>query len=362
MNLATQGIYLLTIRLPKPCAAPAGIGSNTLTAGWYAYAGSAMGGLATRLARHLRTTAVRHWHVDHLLANGKIVDIQLLLTTDSGEECRLAERVRSWPDAEVVADFGSSDCRCASHLIRFPRRPLGAILAPVVLTALPEMYRGLRRHYEDHSRFDRDPFQTLVSCILSLRTQDPVTDAASERLFEVLRTPREFAVADAGVITKLIYPVGMYRQKASRLIEIARIILERHDGKTPSEIEALTALPGVGRKTANLVRSFAFHLPAICVDTHVHRITNRWGLVRTAVPDETEIELRRILPPEHWQETNALLVRHGQALCRPTRPKCGVCFLRGICRYDELLRQAAVLADVPAAPPHPSLSLVEPAG
>ena len=200
--MTTQGVYLLIIRLPKPCAAPKGIDSNTLPAGWYAYAGSAMGGLEARLARHLRTTAVRHWHVDHLLAYGKIVDIQVLLTTDSGEECRLAEHIRSWPGGEVVAGFGSSDCRCASHLSRFPRRPSGSVLAHAVLPALPEMYCGLRGHYEDHSRFERDPFRTLVSCILSLRTQDPVTDAASGRLFEVLRTPRRRRDATTRVMLK----------------------------------------------------------------------------------------------------------------------------------------------------------------
>ncbi|OGV76201.1 MAG: 2-amino-4-hydroxy-6-hydroxymethyldihydropteridine diphosphokinase [Lentisphaerae bacterium RIFOXYB12_FULL_65_16] len=357
----TQGVYLLTIRLPRACAVTVPRPDTTLAAGWYVYTGSAMSGLEARLARHLRTSQVRHWHLDHLLAVGRVLNVQLQLTGEKAAECRLAATVRGWPEAEPVAGFGSTDCRCGSHLARFPARPLGSVLAAEVLPALPGMYRELRGRYHDHSREDRDPFRTLVACILSLRTQDPVTDAAADRLFAVMRTPQPFAVADPARIAKIIFPVGMYRQKAQRLVQIARLVLERFNGNTPAEIDDLVSLPGVGRKTANLVRSFAFHLPAICVDTHVHRITNRWGLVRTTTPDETECELRRILPAQHWMETNALLVQHGQALCRPTRPKCGACFLRGACRYDELLRHAVVLAHVPGAPPHPSLDLVEPA-
>jgi endonuclease III/2-amino-4-hydroxy-6-hydroxymethyldihydropteridine diphosphokinase len=309
----------------------------------------------------VRTAHVRHWHIDRLLAAGRVVDIQLQPNSAKTAECRLADMVRGWAGAEPVAGFGATDCRCGAHLARFPTRPLGSVLAPAVLPALPDMYRELRSRYHDYSREDKDPFQTLVACILSLRTQDPVTNAAANRLFTVLRTPREFAVADPARIAELIFPVGMYRQKALRLVDIARLILDRFGGQTPAAIDDLVSLPGVGRKTANLVRSFAFHLPAICVDTHVHRITNRWGLVRTATPDETETELRRVLPGKHWQETNALLVQHGQTLCRPTRPRCEVCALRGACRYDELLRHAMVLAGVPGAPGHPSLDLVAPA-
>ena len=196
-----------------------------------------------------------------------------------------------------------------------------------------------------------------MTCILSLRTQDPVTDKAAGRLFAVLRTPQDFADAAPDQIAKLIYPVGMYRQKAKNLIRIARELLDRFNGMTPAEIDALTTLPGGGRKTANLVRSFAFHLPAICVDTHVHRITNRWGLVRTRTPDETEIELRRILPPEYWIETNALLIQHGQQICRPIGPRCDRCSLRGLCRYQDLQAERRLLASLPAAPKHPSLEI-----
>ena len=269
--------------------------------------------------------------------------------------------VRDWPDADPVPGFGASDCRCDSHLTFFPARPNAAITASKILGAVEQIYGQLRQSYVDHAGYDRDPFETLVSCMLSLRTQDPVTHAAAERLFARLRTPRDFADADWEGIAGIIYPVGMYREKARRLIEIARELLDRFDGQTPCEIDELLTLPGVGRKTANLVRSFAFHKPAVCVDTHVHRITNRWGLVRSVAPDDTERELRRILPRKFWIETNAFLVQHGQQVCRPTRPRCAACSLHSWCCYDRLCAERAVLSRVATAPPHPSLKLVDPA-
>jgi endonuclease-3 len=223
------------------------------------------------------------------------------------------------------------------------------------------MVARLRRHEPPAAWGRRDPFQTLAACILSLRTQDPVTDAAADRLFAEFATPQALASAAAETVARRIFPVGMYRQKAQTLVAISQQLLERFAGQVPAEIAALLTLPGVGRKTANLVRSFAYGLDAICVDTHVHRISNRWGLVRTATPDETELELRRLLPREFWRELNPRLVRHGQELCRPRRPRCSACFLRGLCRYDELRAAQAVIAAIPGAPPHPSLGTVLPA-
>jgi len=356
----TKGIYLLTIRLSRTVPWLRGTEPRRLERGWYTYVGSAMGGVAGRLARHLRTTSPRHWHVDHLLAAGKIRDIQIRQTRVRDTECQTAAIVRTWPGAEPVPGFGASDCRCDTHLFRFTTRPGGSLPAAVVHPKLGYLYRELRRCYENHALHEHDPFRTLVSCILSLRTQDPVTDAASTRLFAELQTPEQFAVADPETIAEIIFPVGMYRQKADRLVEIAGQLLERFNGQTPSEIDELTSLPGVGRKTANLVRSFAFHLPAICVDTHVHRITNRWGLVRTAAPDETERELRACLPLQYWLETNALLVRHGQQICRPTRPNCTKCPLEPWCNYPELLLERQILDRVHGAPTHPCLKLVNP--
>ena len=255
----------------------------------------------------------------------------------------------------MVPGFGASDCGCDSHLVHFPTRPGSAITAPAVLQRIRAIFKALNGRYENHAVRERDPFRTLVKCILSLRTRDPVTDSAARRLFQELRTPHEFASGNPDRISELTYPVGMYRQKALRLTEIAQQILSEFDGKTPSDVEALVTLPGVGRKTANLVRSFAFHLPAICVDTHVHRITNRWGLVRTVAPDDTECELRSILPEQYWIEINPLLVQHGQQICRPTRPRCEDCFLREFCGYERLSREQELLANLPGAPSHPSL-------
>ncbi len=160
-------------------------------------------------------------------------------------------------------------------------------------------------------------------------------------------------------IDSLLYPVGMYRQKARALREIATAILERFDGETPAGIEELLTLPGVGRKTANLVRSFAFHKPAVCVDVHVHRIANRLGIVRTAAPDDTEWELRRVLPKRHWIEINPLLVQHGRAVCRPRRPACARCALLRHCGYSQLCREREILAGVAGCPGHPALGKTE---
>lgn len=354
---AEPGLYVLVLRLPRQTTLSYGGTTVPFAAGWYAYVGSAMGGLAARVARHLRTSQVRHWHIDALLAAGTVADVQLLFTTDPAAECRTAAAVRAWPGAVAIPRFGCSDCDCPTHLVYSRERPRAALSAEAILPRLPVMYAELRKHYENHALWDRDPFQTLIKCILSLRTQDPVTDAAAERLFAVVRTPQALAVADPATLAPLIYPVGMYRQKARRIVEIARQVLERFGGETPAELADLVTLPGVGQKTANLVRSFAFHLPAICVDTHVHRISNRWGLVRTATPDETECELRRILPPEFWIETNALLIQHGQQVCRPIGPRCERCFLVEWCGYAGLRRERALLAGLPGAPPHPSLTI-----
>ena len=174
-------------------------------------------------------------------------------------------------------------------------------------------------------------FKILVSTVLSLRTKDEVTEKASLRLFERAVTPEQLLRLGAFEIEKLIYPVGFYRTKARHLLEICRILIERHGGLVPDTMEALLALPGVGRKTANLVLTVGHGLPGICVDTHVHRISNRWGLVKTKTPDETETVLRRVLPPRYWITYNDLLVCYGQNLCLPTSPFCSRCKIKRYC-------------------------------
>lgn len=181
-------------------------------------------------------------------------------------------------------------------------------------------------------RYADNPFTILMSCILSLRTQDKTTDAASERLFKLADTPRAMRALPTPKIQKAIYPVAFYRVKARQIKEICRLLLERFTGKVPDEIDTLLELPGVGRKTANLVVTLGYRKPGICVDTHVHRIANRWGYVRTSEPNKTEMALRAKLPPQYWIELNDLLVAYGQHLCTPISPHCSRCKLRPDCR------------------------------
>ncbi|MCX7013411.1 MAG: endonuclease III [Candidatus Sumerlaeota bacterium] len=181
------------------------------------------------------------------------------------------------------------------------------------------------------SQSKRTPFEILVSTVLSLRTQDQTTAEASERLFAHARTPEEMIRLGEKEIARLIYPVGFYNVKARNLIEISRALIERFGGATPDDLEELLTLPGVGRKTANLVLTLGYRLPGICVDTHVHRITNRWGYVKTKTPEQTEFALRAILPTRFWIPINDWLVTFGQNVCRPTSPKCSECPLETLC-------------------------------
>ncbi|MDM8542371.1 endonuclease III [Desulfococcaceae bacterium HSG9] len=175
------------------------------------------------------------------------------------------------------------------------------------------------------------PFEILVSTILSLRTKDEVTGKASARLFSVARTPLEILETDEAHLRKLIYPVGFYPTKAKRLKEISRILIDKYNSEVPDTIEELLKLPGVGRKTANLVLVEGFHKDAICVDTHVHRISNRIGYTKTPTPDKTEFALRKKLPKRYWVKYNELLVAFGQTICRPISPFCSKCPVNTIC-------------------------------
>jgi len=175
------------------------------------------------------------------------------------------------------------------------------------------------------SRNGPDPYRILIGCVISLRTKDNVSYAATDRLFGKANDPARMVRLRAATIEKLIYPAGFYRRKAEQIRAISRILLDRHDGKVPDDIDALLGLPGVGRKTANLVVTLGFGKPGICVDTHVHRIANRLGWLRTDHPDRTEEELRTFLPARHWIPINETLVRHGQEICKPISPFCTQC-------------------------------------
>lgn len=185
---------------------------------------------------------------------------------------------------------------------------------------------------------ERDPFLVLISCLLSLRTKDAVTSAASNRLFSLAKTPEEILQLSTTDIENAIYPVGFYRRKSVQIRDISRNLIEEHDSKVPDEIDDLLKLKGVGRKTANIVVTHGFGKPGIAVDTHVHRISNRLGLVLTKTPDRTEFELRRILPEVYWRDFNDLLVVHGQNVCTPISPKCSECLISGYCRKVGVAR------------------------
>ncbi|MDL2285995.1 endonuclease III [Desulfococcaceae bacterium OttesenSCG-928-F15] len=176
------------------------------------------------------------------------------------------------------------------------------------------------------------PFPILVSTLLSLRTKDEVTEPAAKRLLEKASTPEAMVQLGEEQIRELIFPVGFYPTKAKRLVEISLILLEKYQGAVPSIMEELLALPGVGRKTANLVLVEGFGIPTICVDTHVHRISNRLGYVKTKTPDKTEMALREKLPLPYWISYNEILVAFGQILCRPVSPWCSKCPVAALCR------------------------------
>ena len=181
------------------------------------------------------------------------------------------------------------------------------------------------------ARQKRDPFKVLISCILSLRTQDKTTKEASQRLYALADNPWDMVKLSEEEIARTIYPVGFYRNKARQIKEICRILLEKYGGKVPHDLKELLKLPGVGRKTANLVLTRGFNKPGICVDTHVHRICNRWGYVKTRTPQETEMVLRKKLPSQYWIRINDLLVAFGQNVCRPISPLCSQCPLGEMC-------------------------------
>jgi endonuclease-3 len=178
----------------------------------------------------------------------------------------------------------------------------------------------------------REPYRVLMSTLLSLRTQDQTTAAAAQRLFALADTPQAMVTLDRQTIEQAIYPVGFYRTKAVQILDISQRLLGEFGGRVPDDIDVLTTFHGVGRKTANLVLAEGYGIPAICVDTHVHRISNRWGYVKTKDPLATEMALRQKLPREYWIEYNPMLVALGQPCCKPTSPICSACSLTQFCK------------------------------
>jgi len=231
-----------------------------------------------------------------------------------------------------------------STCVKRRRLPPGGgsfMLRVMHIEALAPVMRILRREYRKKrmpiveliQAHTRDPFQVLVATILSARTLDQTTAAACRKLFGAVKTLESLRRVPRLRLERLIYPVGFYRTKAKLLKKLPDAVAAQFDGAIPATVEDLVRLPGVGRKTANLVVAVAFNKPAICVDVHVHRICNRWGLVRTRTPLETEMVLRRRLPVKYWKVFNAYLVSFGQSVCRPVRPHCEACPLRAYCAW-----------------------------
>jgi endonuclease III len=212
-----------------------------------------------------------------------------------------------------------------------PRRRLKKGDVRWLTARLAGVRRGVRPTTLAEVERTRDPFRVLVACIISLRTKDAVTAEASARLFARAETPAGVARLGAARIARLIYPAGFYNSKARQIVEISRRLVRHHGGRVPADRNALLELTGVGRKTANLVLGLGFGVPAICVDTHVHRISNRLGLVATRNPEETERALELVLPRRVWIDINDLLVTFGQNVCHPTSPRCSTCPLAERC-------------------------------
>ena len=177
----------------------------------------------------------------------------------------------------------------------------------------------------------KDPFAVLVSCIISLRTRDDVTYPASDRLLKLAKTPAQLIKLSNTKLEQAIYPAAFFRNKSQSLKKLCKDLIDNYEGRVPDKLDELLKLKGVGRKTANLTLILGHNKLGICVDIHVHRISNRWGYVKTKSPDETEMELRNKLPKCYWKGYNNLLVKFGQNICKPVSPFCGSCAIAEIC-------------------------------
>ena len=207
-----------------------------------------------------------------------------------------------------------------------------------VISLVKKQIEKFKAPYVTRISSEKNPFKILVSTILSSRTKDEITKQASQRLFLKVKNPNDLIKLSIKEIEKLIYPVGFYRVKARNLKKLAEILIKDYNGKVPNSINDLIKLPGVGRKTANLVVTLGFNKYGICVDTHVHRIVNRWGYIKTKTPKETEYALRKKLPKKHWKKINSILVVFGQNICTPILPKCSSCNLNNICPKNDVKR------------------------
>jgi len=192
-----------------------------------------------------------------------------------------------------------------------------------------------------HDAEDHGPFSILIGTILSARTKDESTTRIVKDLFKVYKNSKQLANAKIKDVEKIIKSIGFYHVKAKRIIDVAKIIDSKYNGSVPDDLEKLVELPGVGRKTANCVLVYAYEKPAIPVDIHVHRISNRLGLVQTKNPEETEFKLMKLIPKKYWIEINDTFVMYGQNICKPISPMCDVCKIKNLCKYYKAKKNAS---------------------
>lgn len=209
---------------------------------------------------------------------------------------------------------------------------------PSTIKLIEKQTRGFNIPWVTQVSKREDPYRILISCILSLRTKDKTTAEASRRLFAAADSPQKIVRLSAAQLESLIYPAGFYRIKSKNILAISRKIIEDFAGRVPDNLEELLALKGVGRKTANLVLGLGYRIPAICVDTHVHRISNRLGWVRTEGPAQTEEGLKKVIPKTYWIRLNTVLVAFGQNVCLPISPYCSRCYINKLCKKAGVQR------------------------
>jgi len=335
MNSMDRGVYLLVGLLEKVASIDTGSRTFHLQPGFYYYCGSAMKSLSARIKRHTHSVGkTQHWHIDYLTEAWRLIAAVPYVVADNRLEHQLARIFSEFPDVAVVPGFGSSDCNCYGHLFTSEQlieepvmRRLFRWQMEQTICALQNQYAGIQTPVEKF----RTPWEILVSCIISLRTKDEVTGPAADRLLKAAPDPDQLAEMDPEQIGKLIFPAGFYRTKGKNLQQIARIVRDRWNGRVPDDKETLLALPGVGIKTANLVLADGFGQDEICVDTHVHRICNRLGWIRTETPEQSEKILKVLLPSSIIRITNGLMVKHGQNICKPIKPRCTGCPVRNLC-------------------------------
>ncbi len=332
--VATSGIYLIIATLDSPCTIQTKSSNFELSPGWYFYCGSAMKNLFARVRRHLSTEKKHHWHIDYLLDKAKVAAIAPYIVADNRMEHELAALLSETPEVTGIPGFGAGDCDCDTHLFFSESLHIPGILQRLfarqieyTVKLLRELYLGIETPVEKFKK----PWELLVSCIISLRTKDEVTGPAAARLFREAPGPKELMGLPEEKIEELIFPAGFYKTKARNLKKVAEIIHSKYHDVVPNNKDKLLALPNVGIKTANLVLADGFGRFEICVDTHVHRISNRLGWIRTGKPEESEKALKSLLPKSVIREVNGLMVKHGQNICKPLKTLCSECPIKSLC-------------------------------